>query len=111
MIPPKLTWELSANSIVTVSGFLLTWGVAAIAGSMAYATFKSEIAAKSQEIERRVIVLEGRAEAADGALRQAQISSAASNAEMVALRRDLGDIKSELREVIRLLRQDNGVRP
>jgi hypothetical protein len=106
--PPKLTWELSANSIVTVSGFLLTWGVAAIAGSMTYASFKAEITQRNSDMERRVITLESRAEASDNAIRAGQITDASNAAELSALRRDLSDIKTELREVIRLLRQDAG---
>jgi len=108
MTPPKLTWELSANSIVTVSGFLLTWIAVSIGGSMAYATFKAEITQKNGELERRVLTLEGRTTEFDAAMRSSQIAGAANQAEMLALRRDLGDIKTELREVIRLLRQDSG---
>lgn len=102
---PKMTWEMNANSLVTVGGFVLTWAAALIMGGMTYVSFKTETVQRYLEVQRRIEVLEVRAEANANAIRAGQLQDASNASEMVALRRDLGEIKSELREVVRLLRE------
>lgn len=92
-------WPPYISSLISVIGFVLV----ITSGAMAYSAFKASSEARHAEAERRISVLEGQMVNVSDVARLVQINSATANQELVALRRDLSDLKSDLRELIRIL--------
>lgn len=103
---PNNPGGVNLNTWISVGGFALTIG----AGILAYQDAMTRSEMRHAEAERRIESLEvGRTVNAD-AIRTMQIANATASAETMALRREITELKADLREVAGLLREvkENG---
>lgn len=117
---PRNPGGVNLNTIISVGGFAIVLAsfAATVAGGWAalkQAEVRSEM--RHAESERRIDALEAGEKANSDAIRDMQIARATATAESMALRREMGELKedlraaqSELREVADLLRAAQGVK-
>ncbi len=106
-----MTAGTNINTWLSIAGFTLTIGTGYVA--LRDATVRSEM--RDAEQDRRIDAIELAGEAAADAIKAIQIAGATANAESTALRREMGELKenlrdtqAELREVANLLRAAQG---
>lgn len=115
---PKNPGGVNLNTIISVGGFAIMvagFGVTIGGGWAAMKQSETRSEMRHADSERRIDALELADRVATDAIRAIQIAGATTNAESTALRREIGELKenlrdmqAELREVANLLRAAKG---
>lgn len=95
------TSSINLNTWISVAGFALTIG----GGLMAYSSAEARSEMRHAEAERRIEALEIGRQVNSEAIRAIQIGNATAVAENSALRREMTELKSEIRALAELIRQ------
>lgn len=92
------------NTFVTVAGFVITIG----GGLVLYGAERAENQMRHAQTERRLELLESGRTVNSNAIQAAQVQVATMTSELGQVRRELAELKQDLRETLALLRAGNG---